>query len=301
MNTTQKKRTHRRSTTRRRHNNQASPLMLAAYSIGIVLGLLGLGYAGYATLDDPIADANGCYAEAPSREVILAIDASEPRWNAEQQRALQRFVSQVYTDLGFNERLSVYTTEGDAYAALLSPQVQVCGTAKDPRDLAAIGVSAPSVGYLRKEAQRLFEKVLAPELAAILAIEAEPSRTQRNQSPILEMLQSLSRMPSFNQASRLIVASDFLQNSDTARFCVVQNDMPRFDVFKERRNYQRVRPESFEGIDVDFLMLQRAGYGGAYLPHCRDEEELQDFFRDYAEHNGARSTRLTRLRHGFGG
>jgi len=284
----------------RRRKNQPTPTTLAAYVFGIVLGVAGLSYAGYATLGDPVANAQGCYTEAHSPEVILAIDASQPRWNEEQQRAIERFIDQVYQSLGFNERLSVYTTEGDAYAALLSPQAQVCGVAQDARELEAIGVSGPSAGYLKKERERLYKKVLAPELSAILAMEPEATRVQNVQSPILEMLQSISRMPSFSRASRLIVISDFLQNTDTARFCVVQNDMPHFGVFKQRRIYQRVKPESFDGIDVDFLMLQRGGYGGQYLPYCRDEEELHTFFSDYAYDQGARSVRLTRLRHGFG-
>jgi len=285
---------------RRRKNTTPSPLTLSAYVMGILAGTGLLAYLAFATLDDPVANKLGCYAEGPHSEVVVAIDVSPPRWNAEQQRAIYRFLSEVHENLRFNERLSIFTTEGDAYAALLTPQVQVCGSANQAEDLESIGVAAPTAGYLVKERTRRFEKLVKPELDTILALEAEPSRTQEYQSPVLEMLQSLSRRHEFRYARRLIVVSDFLQNSETARFCTVQNDMPRFGEFAKRRIYQRVAPESFDGIDIDFLMLQRAGYGGPSLPYCRDEEELQDFFYDYAEGNDARSVRLTRLRHGFG-
>jgi hypothetical protein len=87
-------------------------------------------------------------------------------------------------------------------------------------------------------------------------------------------------------------------NSDSAQFCQVQNDMPPFSLFAQRRVYQdRLKPQSLEGVQVDVLMLLRPAYG----PFCRDEDEIRRFWIDYFRANGVKEPRMIRIRHGLGG
>ncbi|MEM7220025.1 MAG: hypothetical protein AAF515_16785 [Pseudomonadota bacterium] len=231
---------------------------------------------------------------------MILVDASEPRWNAHQQRSIRNALDQVYEGLGFNERLSVFTSEEDQIgsAAKITPRFSVCGTARAPEELESIGAESASEGYLRRTKERLYDKFLGPELDALLTLSPESDRRQRYQSPVLELLQAISRRPEAQHARKLIVISDLLQNSDTAQFCTVRMAMPYFEVFRQRRSYARLTPEGFDGIDVELYLLQRQGFGGPALPYCRDEEELVRFYSDYFTHHGARSVTLTRLRDG---
>lgn len=280
---------------RRRKNNT---LTLAAYSGVLVLCMGVVGYAAFSVYGKATADRYGCFADVPQAHTLVLVDASEPRFDAEQARSLRRYFAAIYDKLGFNEELSVYTSEGDQIASVLKPRFHVCGQASSPEQLEGINAEAGSAGYLKKQRQRLYEKVFAPEVEALLSEKPDEARRQTHQSPILELIADLSRSPELKAGSRLILVSDLIQNSDSAHFCVVKGDMPRFAEFAKRTVYQsRLRPRPLEGTEVEVLMLQRPAYG----PYCRDEEELRSFWRDYLVANGAEKPRFVRIRHGRGG
>ncbi len=261
----------------------------------------GFGYAALQALGRPTADAFGCFADLEQPQTLVLVDASEPRWNDEQARSLRRYFDQLYQDLEFNERLSIYTSEGDQVASVARPRFHVCGQASRPEQLEAVNAQGAQAGYLRKQRQRLYERVLAPELEAILAMIPDPSRAQFYQSPVMELIADLSRNRDLKAGSRLIVISDLLQNSDSARFCRAKGDMPRFSVFEDRPVYQRLKPEPLDGVRVEMLMLQRFGYGQDDLRYCKNEDELRSFWRDYLTANGIseQDVRFIRIRHGL--
>ena len=280
---------------RRRKKSVMAPLALSAV---LVACIGGMGYAAYQQFGKVVPDRYGCYAEAPQTHTAVLIDASEPRFSKEQALSMRRYAEELYDSLGFNERLSVYTTEGDQIASVLSPRFHVCGGAKTATQLTAIGAEAGTAGYREKQRKRLFEKRFLPELETLMSDDLDDSRRQLSQSPMLEMIADISRSPTLRPGSRLIVVSDLIQNSDSVQFCRVKNDMPPFSLFAQRRIYQqRLKPESLEGVEVELLMLQRPELG----PFCRDEEELKTFWLDYFRANGVKSPRLIRLRHGAGG
>ena len=274
------------------------PAMLGLGSV-LMAAMGGMGYMGFKAASQATADALGCYVDKPQRQTFIFVDASGPRFNDEQRRSLQSYFDQLYAGLGFNERLSVYTNEADQVASVARPRFTLCGPARSAADLEAINAPSANAGYLRKERERLYTKVLAPELRVLLAEDVPESRTQHYQSPILEMIADLSRDPAMRPGSRLIVISDLLQNSDTAQFCRVKGDMPRFAVFARRQDFERVKPESLNGVEVEVLMIQRYGYGRAGMEYCRDEEELRDFWRDYFIGAGVREPSFIRIRHGI--
>lgn len=281
----------------RRYKNK--PLTLVAYSVAILLGIGGLSAVAVNSIGKPVADKLGCYDVGEQAHTLVFADASEPRWNEEQQRSLSRYFSELFYTLGFNERFSLFTTEGDQIGSVIAPRFTLCGGANHPDELTVINAEPATQGYLLKDKQRRFDKHFAPEIDTLLSLTPDESRQQWHQSPVLETLQALSRRPEMHRTRKLVVISDLLQNSETARFCVKQGDMPAFKHFVKRGAYQRIKPERFDGVEIEILMLQRYGYGGQFLPYCHSEEEIRDFYRDYFTYHGATSVRFTRLRAGY--
>jgi hypothetical protein len=157
------------------------------------------------------------------------------------------------------------------------------------------GLGAPRVNpaYLATQKQRVFDQVIAPALTAMT--DPAPANPQAFESPILEQIQGLSRLPELrNGAARksLIVVSDLIQSTHEIRACREPGHLPRFENFKSGEHWARVRPESLAGVDVTLLMLIRPEYG----PHCSGEDELIRWWESYFEEAGAQSVQITRLR-----
>ncbi|MBT3043391.1 MAG: hypothetical protein KME67_11065 [Candidatus Thiodiazotropha sp. (ex Codakia orbicularis)] len=267
--------------------------------IAILTTLAGLGYFAFQAYGKPVADRYGCFDGVNGKQTHVLIDVSAPRFDGDQQRALMRYFKQEYDRLAFGDRMSVYTTEGDQQASVLSPRFHICGPAREPEHLTAIGADGGSSGYIEKQRQRLYEKRFLPELEAVLTDNPDDERRQTTQSPILEMVADLSRMPNVGPGAKITLVSDLIQNApDSAQFCQVKNDMPPFALFSQRRVYQgRLKPRSLEGVQVEVLMLLRPAYG----PFCRDEDEIRRFWIDYFRANGVKEPRVIRIRHGLGG
>ena len=275
---------------------------LATYASVLALCIGGVTYAALQTIGKATPDRFGCFGDAPQSKTAVLFDASRPRFNEEQARSLRRYFDGLYESLGFNEELSVITTEGDQVGSVVRPRFHICGQATGPEQLEAVGAQTGQAGYLKKQRQRLYERVLAPELDALLATDPDTTRLQPHQSPILEMVADLSRSGRLSPGTRLIIVSDLIQNSDSVQFCRVKGAMPRFAVFERKPVYQeRLKPGSLEGVQVEVLMLQRYGYGQGDMSYCRDEDELKTFWRDYLIANGVQGPRFVRIRMGIAG
>ncbi|GAB4182368.1 MAG: hypothetical protein Tsb002_03560 [Wenzhouxiangellaceae bacterium] len=281
---------------RYRRNASSRPKLLA-YAIGIALSVGGLGYAALSAFGKPLPDALGCYSAALQAQRIVFIDASEPRWNSQQAQAMHSYMDQLWRDLAFNERLSVYTTESEVNHSIIRPRFEVCGQATDPLELEAIGAQSATPGYLHKQKQRLYAQKLLPQMAAILSTAPSEERRQRRESPLFEVLQDISK--TLRQGARITVFSDQIQNSEAAQFCQVANDLPTFANFTKRPEYQLVKPRDFRNASIELLLIQRDGYGQQQLEHCSGEAELVRFWRDYYQGNGAAEVFVTRIRRGF--
>lgn len=280
----------------RRH----SAINLKSLLTGTFLAILmaGLGYATFKSLGQITPDAHGCYESINQASTFVLVDASEPRFNEEQARSLRTYFDKLYAALAFNERLSFVTSEADQIASIAAPRFHVCGQAKTPEQLEAVGAASAQAGYLKKQRERLYGKIVGPELDALLSVTPDENRRQLYQSPIMEMIADISRLPDLKPGSRIIIVSDLIQNSDSVQFCRVRNDMPPFHVFKERPVYARLKPKSLQGIEVEILMIQRWGYGQADLEYCAHEDELMAFWRDYLTDNGAQ-VNVIRIRNGL--
>lgn len=270
---------------------------------GVLVACMGgLGYAALSTMGQKTPDQYGCYEDIKQRHTFVLFDASEPRLNAQQERSVRNYLDKVYDNLGPNEKLSFITTESDQISSTPKARFHVCGAARNSEEIEAVGGQSASAGFLKKQKQRLYDKMYAPQVEALLSQTPDESRRQNSQSPVLEMIKNISSMRDFVPGSRLISIGDHLQNSESAQFCVTQGHMPPFRIFRERDTYQqRLVPRSMVGIDVTVLLLQRYGYGKGFLKHCKNEEELTKFWRDYFIGNGAVNPEFIRIRSGHTG
>ena len=111
---------------------------------------------------------------------------------------------------------------------------------------------------------------------------------------MLEMVADLSRRGEVGPGTKIVLISDLVNNSDSARFCVVKGALPPFWRFAQGDTYKtRLAPNSLRGVAVDILMLQRRNYG----PYC-SEDELRRWWKDYFQANGVKTPRVIRLRFG---
>ncbi len=283
---------------RYRRNKTNWPLIAGAL-IAIVAAVGGLGLAAYQSFGKPVPDKFGCYDSVEGKQIFALIDVSAPGFDADQRRAVRRYFQQAYARLGFGDRISVFTTEGDQQASVLAPRFHICGPATKAEQLTAIRAKAGPPGYLQKNRARLFVKRFLPELEAVFSARSDDERRAR-QSPILEMVADLSRRPDVKAGAKITLISDLVQNSpESAQFCHVRMDMPPLSLFAQLAVYQeRLRPEPLNGIAVDVLQLVRPGYG----PYCPGgEDEIRRFWIDYFHANGVKNPRVIRIRYGQGG
>ena len=170
---------------RRRTRKQLPQLIGAACLLGCCI--IGMGFMVAHSIGKQVADHLGCYAGVYQKQIAVIVDASEPRWDETQSRALQTYFQQLYNGLAFNERLSVYTTESDQVASIVTARFSICGQAKTPEELAAINAPEAQAGYLKRQKERLFEDVFKPELDQLLTLTPDKSRRQLYESPVMEM------------------------------------------------------------------------------------------------------------------
>ena len=283
---------------RQRANHR--PKLIAAVS-ALALGMTGLGYMVMQSMGQTVADELGCYEGIYQKNTAVLVDVSNPRWDAIQGRALDNYFSQLYDDLAFNERLSVFTTGQGQIASVVRPQFSVCGQASTSDEMFALGQTDVQTGYLKKQKNRLFEKLVKPELETLLSLNPKDSDKQLFQSPLMEMTRAIQRAVTLDDGDRLIVVSDGIQSSESARFCSVKNDLPAFKVFAKRSVYlQRLQPQPLTGVGVEMLILQRFGFGHGGLQYCHSEEELRTFWTSFFKQNGSQEPNFIRIRAGVG-
>ena len=280
---------------RRKKSNERNNLI--AGGVVLAAAVAAIGYVGVRSINVPVPDELGCYAELDQRTTAVWIDPSGPRFDADQIRSLKNYFLDKL-DIGFNERLDVYTSEKDVQTSIMQPRFSACGYARNGQELVDAGLEPVQLGYLKRQREKQRKEILEPEFSAIFTANPDPSRLQEFQSPVLESFYGIA-WNGLESGDRLIAVTDLLQNTESGRFCTVQGDMPRFEAFKEREVYERLKPRSLEGVEVTVLMLIREGYGQAELPYCSSEEELKTFFSAYFADNGA-SVEFIRLRQGIG-
>ncbi len=279
-----------------RHRNDGKRMKLFALFAFPALVLGGGGYVlnEYANVES-ISD-DYCYERIDQHQSVFLIDSSFTHDMSDAQfRDLLTAHQRAYRALPANGRISIYTTAAHVNGSIPSPVFSACRPAATPAEQDAIGAPSKPAPYLRNQAADAEAEFLAA-VDAVLADARDPD-TAAADSPVLEQLYAISIDPGFQGLDRsLTVVTDGIQNSEIARFCSVRGDMPSFSAFETRPAYQDVRPDSFAGTQVSILLVEFGELPAPGLEHCTNQE-LRNWWRDYAEANGAEHLRLTPLRY----
>ena len=274
-------------------------LLLTSALALIPIGTLGAGgYLAHQHLSREQIDANYCYQRADQEQVATFIDFSlTHQTSRSQQRDLRNTLMQTFESLPTNGRVLIFTTANDSTASVTDPVFVLCNPAATPSEQASIGAPDTSAQVLARQQRD------ASERYAAFVDDLIRSSTQQSHlaasSPILEQIQGISRYDFGAPLSKFIIYTDGINNSATARFCAVQGELPRFEVFARRPNYRFVKPDDFDGAEVDILLVEQGELPSQHLPFCTNQE-LRDFYLDYAEGNGAGVARVTPLGYGAG-
>lgn len=286
----------------RRKNNSGRLLKLLGGVAFCAIALTGAGYIALQDANTVKADEYDCYTQtAAQNSTVVFVDSSDPGFDNVQSRDLVRAFTNLYhRDLGFNERFSVITTQESRIGTIPDPVIELCGSANSSMELENIGAAGATAAFLKRQSEMTFEKQVEPQLAEIFAVNPTSANRQSRESPILEQIQSLSRLPAFSDGvaqKQLIVVSDMLQNTTDLQFCSTQGHLPSFSKFKESPEFDRVRPASLRGTDVTIYMLVRGILGEPPYSFCT-ELELTQWWKDFLTDAGAQSVEVIRIRQG---
>lgn len=288
--------TYKRSNSRRRagaqRNSISRAIKLAALPI-ITLGAGGYAISHYIDIEKPGED--GCYVRADQHQAVIFVDNSLTGQSGAHLRDYRTGLLRVYKTAPANSLIRITTTSRKDGGSFAQPTFTLCKPAATLAEQAAIGApekAAPHLKRLEREAYAQYRSMVEQ----VIADAQDPDKAAKD-SPILEQLQAVSRYDRFDGPNRsLTIITDGISNSETARFCTVKGDLPAFRKFEVKPKYKYVAPQSFEGMDVTFLLVEFGKLPSGSLKYCSNEE-LYDWWEDYAEGNGAKSVDMRRLRY----
>jgi len=280
-----------RSRRRKNKENMGANLLIGVSCLAIAI----MGFTAYQSFKKSTPEANYCYDGGDPGTWAL-VDVSNPIWDSAQQRGLEHYFEILYTKrLQFNEQIQLFVTEMDRASALPKPVFKLCRPPHEPEDLETVDAEAQSQRYIDKVSRRIFQKSYWPVIENVLT----ETDTNFRESPVLEMVQSLSELQGMNgeKMNRLAIVGDMIQNADGVHFCAVEGHLPSFEKFKKSEKYVKLKPKSLAGVDVEILFLVRPGYTmvGTGLEYC-SEAELRRFWTALFKDAGAKSITFTRLR-----
>ncbi|MEM6890511.1 MAG: hypothetical protein AAF636_20615 [Pseudomonadota bacterium] len=282
---------------RRRKPGMLKKLLLTSALALIPIGTLGAGgYLANIHLSREQIDANYCYQRADQEQVATFIDFSlTHQISQSQQRDLRNTLMQTFASLPPNGRVLIFTTANDSTASVTDPVFMLCNPAATALEQASIGAPDTSAQVLARQQREASERYT--EFVDELIRRSTQQSHLATSSPILEQIQGISRYNFAAPLSKLIIYTDGINNSATARFCAVQGELPRFEVFARRPNYRFIKPDNLSGAEVNILLVEQGELPSASLPFCTNQE-LRDFYLDYAKGNGAGAVRVTPLGYG---
>lgn len=288
-----------RSTRPKRRSRSQWTLSAVGFAAASVVAAGGIGYAVVHDANSAKPNDLGCYAPEVASTAVL-VDSSVPRWGPTQQNDILTFMSELFEHgLAFNERFSMFLTAEKRIGTIPPPVLEFCGHARTPKDLEAIGAARQEAPYLQRKADKFRREVFDETLDEVFALTATKDNTQWVESPILEQVQAISRLRQFadHERRRLVVVSDFIQNTRQAEFCATKGHLPSFSTFRKTAYYKRVEPKSLSEARVTMLALVRDEISGPNLPYCT-EDELYGFWQEFFLEAGAESVEVIRLRVG---
>jgi len=285
----------RRSPRRTNGSPKGQSTKMAAAIVAPIFVLGAGGYGVFALLDGEELDANYCYAREDQHQAVVFVDNSIEGESEAQIRDYRTGMMRVWDNAPANSLIRIASTDRTSGGSFAPPQFTICKPAETQAEQEALGApsqTAPMLARISGEAKGRYEEMVEQVIA-----DATDGEKTALDSPILEQLQAISRYDGFDGPNRSITAiTDGINNSETARFCVVQGALAPFERFKTTRSYSYVEPRSFEGVDVTIMLVELGGLPAPIAPYCTNAE-LRDFWPDYFKGNGAASVDLRRLRY----
>jgi hypothetical protein len=269
-------------------------LLATSVAVGsLILG--GMALSSYMNIEKP--DDNYCYARPDQQKVAVFVDNSLRQQSEAQFRDYSTAFERAYNSAEPNALLTVFSTAADTNRSLATPVFTICKPASTPAEQAAINAPEKPAPYLArqsKEAKARYEAAVEEIL-----LDAQDADKIANDSPILEQLRAISMTNIFAGDNRqLTVITDGFQNSEIAKFCEIEGNMPSFASFKERSDYNlTIKPRSFAGIDVKLLLVEIVKLPDpVHYPFCTLQEK-RNWWVSYFEGNDADSVELTPIRY----
>lgn len=267
-----------------------------------ILPFAAVGIAGTlinTVMGEEQIDAAYCFDREDQLQHSFALDFSFTHGLSDNQaRDLRQVIEGAAVDAPPNTKFSFHTTANDTEGSIAAPVSEICKPPATVSEIKRIGATSKPPALLRNqanEARSAFETITSK----LLNDAANPDKAAGD-SAILEQIQAVSRYSGFQGRNReLTIFTDGLQNSATARFCQVQGDLPPFDVFKSQRRYAYVAPQDLSGVKVNIMLVEHGRLPAPGMEHCTNNE-VRQFWQDYAKGNGASEVNLTILRHGAG-
>jgi hypothetical protein len=268
----------------------------ALIALPVIVASVGALVMGEA-LKEPRMGADFCTASnAPRPNAAFFVDVSfTGDTSAAQDRDLTRALNDAYSTLPANGRLSVFTTANAVVGSLPVPVLSVCRPPANEQEQEALGLGSKPAPYLAHQAAEA-RNAFASSVETLLA-QAKDREQIAKDSPILEQVQGITRYRFDGLLTALTVYTDGLQNSESFQFCQSQGHMPPFALFAQKPGYRFLRPEPFEGVAVNVLLIEFGTLPTSLLPFCTSDE-VRAFWPDYFKANGAASVQLSRLRYG---
>lgn len=290
-----KKRNHKH---RRSARNSGMGMGKVAAIIALPVTVIGGGALGLHYMDGEHIGDDFCFDRPDQTQVAILIDNSMEGLSAPQARDYETGLARSFDLAPANARISFFTTALDGQGSLARPIFTVCKPAATPAEREAIGAPSKPAPYLKRQAEEARTRY-AEAVADVIAASRDAARRAKD-SPILELVQAVSKYPGFQGRNRaLTLVSDGIQNSETARFCAEKGEMPSYGRFKTRPAYRTIKPKPMTGVDVTLLLVEQFKLPNNVYPYCSNNE-MRTWWPEFFKGNGAASVDLNRLRLGAG-
>lgn len=236
-----------------------------------------------------------CYARDDQHQAAIFIDASmTAESSATQVRDYRNAFAHAYDNAPANALISVFTTATDGRSSMPNPVFFMCKPASTPQEQERLGAPSKPAPYLKRQAQEAKSQYL-DGVEQVLSSALDLAKSAGD-SPLLEQTQAISRYEGFQSNNRSLTwISDGVQNSEMARFCFVQGDMPSYSSFTKSRAFKDTKPRDFSGTDVNVLLVEFGPLPNENAKYCSNAE-LRDWWPEHFRYNGADNVELTRLR-----
>jgi|UPI0006459B58 hypothetical protein len=217
-----------------------------------------------------------CPLDGPRSITTVVIDRTDPISKIT-ERDLRNRLDELTRSVPRYGALYLYTIDG-GHEGVGDPLFFRC----NPGDQSTANALVDSTGKIQKNFEATFAKPLDAVMGDLLRVKTAP------RSPIMEAVQAVAVDDFSSKAApaadprRLIVVSDFMQNSDRVSFYGGGKG--------DRLRAPEVLNAPLTGVEVSLLFIQRPDRGGP------SAEDLRSVWRDYFIESGVASPRVMAIK-----